>query len=89
MDFCKQKTGAEPHPNDKRKDAPNRAALLLIDPFASLGVRTDAPFFFVLRGYPTTPARRCQAFFAPRANLGAKFFEKTGRSAGDNAGAAL
>ena len=37
----------------------------MIDPFALLGVRTDAPFFFILRRYYILCAALCQGDLSP------------------------
>ena len=57
-----KKNGCELRTRAKRKSTAS-SHLTLIDPFASLRVRTDAPFFFVLRRYITTEIMPCQAVF--------------------------
>ena len=64
MDFRKEKENErDTAPVKQTRNRPQAGAAHLIDPFAALGVRTDAPSFFVLRGYITTEKRRCQANF--------------------------
>ena len=59
----KKKNERAAAPVKQTRSRPQAGRPHLIDPFAALGVRTDAPFFFVLRKYIIMAKGRCQANF--------------------------